>query len=66
MTTATLSVPSISCGHCVVAITNQVKEVAGVENVDISIEDKTVTVEGNVDLAAVEAAIEAAGYEVDR
>lgn len=66
--TITLSVPGISCGHCVAAITGEVQVVAGVERVEVSIDAKTVTVTvtGTVDVAAIEAAITEAGYEVDR
>ena len=64
--TITLSVPGISCGHCVAAITGEVQAVAGVERVEVSIDAKTVTVTGAVDVAAIEAAIIEAGYEVDR
>lgn len=65
-TTIVLSVPGISCGHCVAAITGEVQAVAGVERVEVSIDTKTVTVTGAVDVAAIEAAIVEAGYEVDR
>ena len=67
-TTIVLSVPGISCGHCVAAITGEVQAVAGVERVEVSIDAKTVTVTvtGAVDVAAIEAAITEAGYEVDR
>ena len=65
-TTIVLSVPGISCGHCVAAITGKVQAVAGVERVEVSIDAKTVTVTGAVDVAAIEAAIIEAGYEVDR
>ncbi len=65
-TTIVLSVPGISCGHCVAAITGEVQAVAGVERVEVSIDAKTVTVTGAVDVAAIEAAIIEAGYEVDR
>ena len=58
--------PGISCGHCVAAITGEVQAVAGVERVEVSIDAKTVTVTGAVDVAAIEAAIIEAGYEVDR
>ena len=66
--TITLSVPGISCGHCVAAITGEVQAVAGVERVEVSIDAKTVTVTvtGAVDVASIEAAITEAGYEVDR
>lgn len=64
MSTVTYNVPDISCGHCVQAITGAVSPLDGVESVDVSIDDKTVTVEGAFDDAAVREAIDEAGYDV--
>lgn len=66
MDSATFLVPGVSCGHCVNAITAEVWQVTGVDTVAVSIDAKTVTVTGDVDIAAVEAAIVEAGYEVAR
>lgn len=61
----TFSVPGVSCGHCVAAITGEVERVDGVESVDVDLAAKTVAVGGGAfDQAAVRAAIDAAGYEV--
>ena len=63
--TRTYAVPDISCGHCRMAITNEVEQVAGVERVNVDLDSKLVTVAGDrVDDAAVRAAIDEAGYEV--
>lgn len=64
MNTVTYSVPGISCHHCVAAITSEVSGVAGVSSVAVSVDDKTVTVIGDAEPAALEAAIEEAGYEI--
>lgn len=64
MTTRTFSVPAISCDHCVNAITGEVTKLAGVDNVTVSIETKTVTVVGAVSEQDVVAAIDEAGYDV--
>ncbi len=64
MTTTTYSVPDVSCGHCVSAITEAVSPLDGVESVDVSVDDKAVTVVGAFDDAAVRAAIDEAGYDV--
>lgn len=64
MSTVTYNVPDISCGHCVQAITGAVSPLDGVESVDVSIDDKTVTVEGQFDDAAVRGAIDDAGYDI--
>ena len=62
--TSTYRVPGINCGHCRSAITEELSEVAGVTEIDVDIEGKTVTVAGHAAAAEVRAAIEAAGYEV--
>lgn len=60
----TYSVPGMSCGHCVNAITTEVGQVAGVDGVEIDLETKLVTVHGDTDDGAVRAAIDEAGYEI--
>lgn len=41
----TFTIPNISCGHCVMAIKNELSEVDGVQTVTGKPEDKTVTVQ---------------------
>ncbi len=53
----------MSCGSCEATITEEVQEVAGVEQIEIDLETKRLTVRGDVDDAAVRAAISEAGYE---
>jgi len=61
----TYSVPGISCGHCRVAITGEVGQIAGVSAVDVDLTAKRVTVTGTgFDDAAVRTAIDDAGYDV--
>ena len=65
MSTATYSVPGVSCGRCRSAIQAEVSEVAGVEAVEVDLDAKTVTVTGEpLDEQAIIAAIDEAGYEV--
>ena len=45
MSKETLSVPNISCGHCVMNIKNELSEIEGVKSVEGSPEDKSITVE---------------------
>jgi copper chaperone len=60
----TYTVPGMSCGHCRTAVTEEVTAVPGVENVDVDLDSKRVTVSGTgIDDAAVRAAIDEAGYE---
>ena len=62
----TYSVPGISCEHCRRAIAADVIQVAGVESVDVDVEAKLVVVRGDaVDDAAIRAAIDEAGYDVE-
>jgi len=41
----TLTVPKISCGHCVMAIKNELSERDGISSVEGNPEDKSITVE---------------------
>ena len=57
-------VDGMSCDHCVVAVTSEVSEVAGVQAVDVDLETKLVRVSGAaIDDTAVVAAIDEAGYD---
>lgn len=63
--TTTYSVPGISCGHCRVAITDEVGRLPGVSAVEVDLDAKRVTVTGPaIDDAAVRSAIDDAGYDV--
>ena len=45
MAQETLSIPNISCGHCVSAIESELNEMRGVTSVKADAEAKTVTVQ---------------------
>ena len=45
MAKQTFSIPNISCGHCVNAIKNELREMKGIKSVEGSPEAKTVDVE---------------------
>jgi copper chaperone len=67
MSTTTLNVPEISCGHCKSAIEGAVSPLDGVDRVEVTIEAKTVELDydGNDrTLASIVRAIEDVGYEV--
>ena len=60
----TYTVPAMHCGSCRAAITEEIEEVAGVEEIDVDLESKRVTVRGpQLDDAVIRAAIDEAGYE---
>jgi len=65
--TRTYTVTGMTCGHCVASVTEEVREVAGVENVDVVLETGQLTVTAGttgIDDAAVRAAVEEAGYQL--
>ena len=45
METKTLSIPNISCGHCVISITKELSEMEGVAKVEGDPASKSVTLE---------------------
>ena len=54
------------CSHCKAAVEQELSAVAGVEQVDVDLEEKFVTVRGqSLDDATLRAAIDEAGYEAD-
>jgi copper chaperone len=63
---ATYTVTGMTCGHCESAVREEVGQVAGVESVEVSAETGVLTVSGDVDDAAVLAAVDEAGYQATR
>ena len=64
ISTVTLSVPGMSCGHCEAAVKSEVGRVSGVESVSVDLDSKDVVVTGHaLDLGAILAALDDAGYE---
>jgi len=60
----TYRVDGMNCNHCVVAVSGEVGQVAGVTDVDVDLDTKLVRVSGaGLDAAAVVAAIDEAGYD---
>ena len=58
------TVSGMSCGHCELAVKEEVSAVEGVESVDVDLTTKLVKVRGEgLDDAAIRAAIDEAGYE---
>jgi copper chaperone CopZ len=63
MTTQKFHIPKISCGHCTRTIENELKELAGIQNVEGDILAKTITV--NFQAPATEAQIRATLKEIN-
>jgi copper chaperone CopZ len=62
--TVTYSVPAIHCQHCGMSIREEVSEVEGVEEVEVDIDSRIVTVRGHeLPDERLRAAIVEAGYE---
>ena len=60
----TYSVPGIHCAHCGMSIREEVSEVEGVEDVDVDLDAKVVTIRGReLSDQRLRAAIAEAGYE---
>lgn len=45
MENRTFSIPNISCGHCVMTIQNELRELVGIKQVDGDTQNKSITVE---------------------
>jgi copper chaperone len=64
MSTLTYSVPGMTCGHCVNAVTSELTAVAGVTDVSVDLATKLVVVSGtNLENDELRAAIEEACFE---
>ncbi len=67
MSTTTLSVPGIHCDHCKSSIEGALGQLDGVSSAEVSVAEKTVTVDyddGEIDLDAIRDAIEEQGYDL--
>jgi copper chaperone len=66
VTTTTYTVQGMTCGHCVASVTQEVKKVAGVSEVQVDLDSGAVTVTSDraLDRALVKEAVEEAGYEL--
>lgn len=61
----TILIEGMSCGHCVKAVEEALKELDGVKSVVVDLEGKKAVVEGdNLDDNKIKEAIDEAGYEV--
>ncbi len=66
MTVTTYQVEGMTCGHCVSSVSAEVGKVSGVSGVEIDLAAKamTVTSQGPVDEALIDAAVVEAGYQL--
>jgi copper chaperone len=69
MTTQVFKVSGMTCGHCVASVTEEISEIAGVSKVTIElvpegVSDVSVDSADVLDVEAVRAAVDEAGYEL--
>ncbi|MDN4610004.1 heavy-metal-associated domain-containing protein [Arthrobacter sp. MDB2-24] len=69
MSTTTISITGMTCGHCVSAVKNELSELPGVENVDVDLVNggtstATISSSAPLDAASIDEAVAEAGYSV--
>ncbi|GAB3494507.1 heavy-metal-associated domain-containing protein [Flexivirga lutea] len=69
MTQTDITVHGMTCGHCVAAVTEELKTIDGVREVQIDLHEGgdspvRITSDGDLDPAAIYAAVDEAGYDV--
>ncbi|MGP4041015.1 copper chaperone CopZ [Gracilibacillus sp. D59] len=67
MEQTTLKVQGMTCGHCKASVEGALKELAGVSNAEVNLEEGTVNVsynEADVTIEAMEEAVEEQGYDI--
>jgi copper chaperone len=66
MSTVTVTVTGMTCGHCVSSVREEVGSIPGVTAVDVDLASGKVTVDSErlVDDSAIKSAVEEAGYQL--
>ena len=59
-----IKIEGMMCQHCVGHVTEALKNINGLSDINVSLDEKCATVSGNVDPAVIKAAIEEEGYDV--
>lgn len=64
--TSTYTVQGMTCGHCVNSVSEELKKIDGVSNVDIDLASGKVEIssENKIEQSLIEDAVSEAGYEV--
>lgn len=68
MTTTEYQVSGMTCGHCEMSVREEVSQIAGVDDIEVSAQSGrlVVTATASIDDAAVLAAVDEAGYSAVR
>lgn len=66
MSSNTFTVAGMTCSHCVMSVTEEVTQVAGVQDIEVDLATGRLTVvsDGAIDPSAIEAAVQEAGYQL--
>lgn len=66
MSTTTVTVTGMSCGHCATSVREEITEIPGVRAVDVDLASGSVTIESDsvLEAAAIKTAVEDAGYQL--
>lgn len=66
MTTTSITVTGMTCGHCAASVREEITEIAGVKAVYVDVDSGAVTIDSAapLDPAAIESAVEEAGYRL--
>jgi copper chaperone CopZ len=66
MSTTTVTVAGMSCGHCATSVREEITDIPGVRAVDVDLVSGNVTIDsdGLVETAAIKSAVEDAGYQL--
>ena len=59
-----IKIEGMTCRHCQAHVEKALLAVAGVQGVEVSLENKCAAVSGTADMAALKKAVVDAGYEV--
>lgn len=66
MSTVTVTVTGMTCGHCATSVREEVESIAGVTAVDVDVASGKVTIDSQAQIGtdAIRGAIEEAGYQL--
>lgn len=62
MAETVIKIEGMTCGHCKMSVEKALKEVSGVEGVNVSLEEQKAVVKGSADQGALVKAVGEAGY----
>ena len=64
--TTTVNIKGMSCGHCVMSVSQALKQMADVKDVQVDLDNAKATIEHEkpIDMGKVRDVIEKAGYEI--